>query len=62
VLSDDTTDFREARFVDVVMLVIAGGRERTLAQYESLLCGAGFSLKGALRLEHGFSILEALPT
>lgn len=45
-----------AKWLDLLMLVIAGGRERTAAQWQPLLASAGWK---ATRIEHG--MIEARP-
>jgi hypothetical protein len=51
----------EAAFSDLNMLVAPGGRERTLAEYETLFAAAGLALAGRTRLVTGHSLLEAAP-
>lgn len=51
----------EAIFGDINMLVIAGGRERTEAEYKSLLTAAGLLLVRAVPTPTGFSLVEAVP-
>ena len=43
------------------MLVEFGGRERTEAEFRTLLEGAGFELSSAVATSTEFSILEATP-
>lgn len=51
-----------AKTHDLNMLVLTGGRERTLAQYEALLRGAGLSIARHLAPAHaGPDVLEAMP-
>ena len=45
---------------DVNMLVLTGGRERSLEQYRALLRGAGFALDGVAAIGFGLSVLEAV--
>lgn len=45
--------------VDVIMLAVTGGRERTEAQYRALLAAAGFELKGVLPTASQYSLVEA---
>jgi hypothetical protein len=47
--------------IDVLMLVLTGGRERTPDEYRSLLARAGFRLNGVIPTSTDFVILEALP-
>jgi hypothetical protein len=46
---------------DVVMLVMTGGKERTLEEYRQLLTCAGFRLNQVMRTSSDLSIIEALP-
>ncbi len=48
--------------MDIVMLVLAGGQERTEAEYSSLLDKAGFRLLGVVPTGSAVSVLEAVPT
>lgn len=47
--------------MDVAMLVVQGGRERTEAQYAELFAGAGFRLERVIATSCPHSILEARP-
>jgi len=47
--------------VDVVMLVLTGGKERTQEQFRELLIGSGFRLNRVLPTPAGVSIIEAMP-
>lgn len=51
-------DAEPASLVDLDMLVLLGGRERSTAQYRALLETAGFTLKRTLPLRGGFALLE----
>jgi C-methyltransferase len=48
-----------AKTLDIVMLAITGGRERTLAEYDALLTGAGMQLQRVTPTATPFSLLEA---
>ncbi|MBF6214064.1 methyltransferase [Nocardia puris] len=50
-----------SKFDDIEMLVIAGGADRTRAQWSGLLAAAGFGLDQALPCGDRFSILLAMP-
>jgi hypothetical protein len=50
-----------ANLVDVALLVLTGGRERTEDEYRRLLEAGGFALARALPLPTGATILEARP-
>ena len=49
-----------SKVVDVIMLCITGGRQRTRAQHEQLLGQAGFRLERVIPTRSGISILEAV--
>ncbi|ODT62762.1 hypothetical protein ABS71_15275 [bacterium SCN 62-11] len=48
-----------AAMMDLNMMVMTGGRERTAAQYEKLLQGAGLQIRRILALEGPYQLLEA---
>jgi ubiquinone/menaquinone biosynthesis C-methylase UbiE len=48
-----------AKLSDIEMLVAVGGRERTLAQYRTLLAAAGLQIAGVHETRSPFSIIEA---
>jgi len=50
-----------AKTLDVHMLTLLGGRQRTRPEYEALLGGAGFSLRREIPTRSDVSILEAEP-
>ena len=47
------------KVLDVVMLAVTGGRERTPSNYAALLAAAGFRLKRVVPTQSGYSIIEA---
>jgi SAM-dependent methyltransferase len=47
--------------VDLTMLVLTGGRERTEAEYRALLDAAGFSLARVVATPVGTDVIEAVP-
>nr|WP_322711288.1 methyltransferase [Nostoc sp. ChiSLP03a]MDZ8212492.1 methyltransferase [Nostoc sp. ChiSLP03a] len=49
-----------AKFLDAIMLLMAGGRERSEAEHRSLLRSSGFELTRAIPTPSIFSILEAV--
>jgi hypothetical protein len=49
------------KMLDMVMLVMVGGQERTEAEYAALLSKAGFRLTGVVPTESAVSIVEAVP-
>ena len=48
-----------ARMVDIVMLGVTGGLQRTTGEYESLLAGCGFGMEQVIETPAGISIVEA---
>jgi hypothetical protein len=52
----------DAKFCDLNMLVVPGGRERTIEEYDELLSGAGFRLRGAPVSASGLIVMEASPS
>ena len=49
------------KFLDLHMLALLGGRERTEAEYRALLAAAGFDLTTVLPTPTGTSLVEAIP-
>jgi hypothetical protein len=50
------------KLADLAMLVLTGGRVRTIREYRDLLAQGGFRLNKVIPVPGGLSILEALPT
>lgn len=50
-----------AKLLDLTMLVIPGGLERTHAEYTALLAGAGFQLTRVVPTTGGVDVIEAVP-
>ena len=50
------------KFLDLMMLVSAGGKERTQAEWAALLARGGLRLKRAMRATANSYVIEALPT
>jgi hypothetical protein len=50
------------KMVDLVMLTITGGRERTVDEHRALLASAGFRLNRAIPVSPEITIIEALPS
>jgi O-methyltransferase domain len=50
------------KLVDLTMLVLTGGRARTIREYRDLFARCGFRLNKVIPVPGGLSILEALPT
>ena len=51
----------QIKSIDVVMLAVTGGMERTQAQYSALFDAAGLRLERVIQTAGAISILEALP-
>jgi SAM-dependent methyltransferase len=49
------------KLTDIVMLVLTGGRERTIEQYRGLLASADFRLNDVYPTSADFVIIEAIP-
>jgi hypothetical protein len=49
------------KWLDLHMLVLLGGRERTAAEYDALFRGAGFELARVVPTPPGPSVVEAVP-
>lgn len=49
------------KFIDVVMLVMWGGRERSMDEYRELLASAGFRLNKVFPTSAQFAVIEAFP-
>lgn len=60
VVPDHNRDFH-GKWVDIEMLVVAGARERTAAEYRRLLARAGFRLDRIIETVAPLSIIEASP-
>jgi predicted O-methyltransferase YrrM len=50
------------KLTDITMLLIAGGRERSAAEYQALLEQAGFTLRRIVPTRSPASIIEAVPS
>jgi hypothetical protein len=60
-LPDAASDDPSAAMIDLHMMVITGGRVRTLAEFERLLSQAGLTVSNIARTPSGFVIIEAVP-
>jgi hypothetical protein len=49
-----------SKFMDLNMLVMTGGRERTEAEFKSLLAGAGFKLARVIPTASPVAVIEAV--
>jgi len=59
--SEDSASARQLFMADMQMMVMLGGRERTLDEYRALLEGAGFQLTRVIPTESAFQLIEAIP-
>jgi hypothetical protein len=50
------------KLIDIVMLILTGGRERTKAEYSELLTQADFKVTRIQTSQHGTSVIEAVPS
>jgi hypothetical protein len=50
------------KILDIVMLVLPGGQERTQEEYATLLAKAGFRLQRVIPTASAVSVIEAVPT
>ena len=49
-----------SKTLDVIMLAITGGRERTVPEYQALIDGAGFRISRVIQTRSQHSIVEAV--
>jgi O-methyltransferase domain len=49
------------KMLDIIMLAIPGGQERTEPEYRVLLDKAGFRLRRVVPTESAVSVVEAVP-
>jgi len=49
------------KFIDIVMLILTGGRERSPDEYRELLASAGFRLSRIVPTAAQFAVIEAFP-
>ena len=49
------------KFIDIVMLILTGGRERSVDEYRDLLASTGFRLNKVFPTAAQFAVIEALP-
>jgi hypothetical protein len=57
----ETDEPHFSKFIDLNMLVMTGGKERTAKEFEQLLGTAGFKLTPIIPTDLPFSIVEADP-
>ena len=60
-LVPDTPGPDWAKIVDLTMLALVSGKERTRSEYQKLLVGAGFQLDRVIDVGQSTAILEAVP-
>jgi hypothetical protein len=56
----ESSDADFSKVLDVIMLAVTGGRERTPSEYKDLLSRAGFELKRIITTPSQYSIIEAV--
>ncbi len=49
------------KFIDIVMLILTGGRERSVDEYRNLLASTGFRLNRVVPTPSQFGVIEAFP-
>ncbi len=49
-----------AKLLDIEVLVMGGGRERTLEEYKALLSSAGIALTNPISINSGPTVLECI--
>jgi len=57
----ETDEPHFSKFIDLNMLVMTGGKERTAKEFEQLLAAAGFRLQRVIPTDLPFSIVESEP-
>jgi hypothetical protein len=57
----ETPELTWAKWLDLHMLAVAGGRERTAAEYTALYAGTGFELERIIPTRAGSSLIVARP-
>ena len=60
VLVPDTPGPDHSKVLDIIMLAVTGGRERTREQYEKLLADAGFKLERVVPTRSSYFVVEAI--
>jgi hypothetical protein len=55
-------DFHPSKFLDLVMLTVPGGKERTAQEYAELFAKAGFDLTNVVPTASAVSVIEGRPT
>ena len=57
-----TTICRRRKFLDIAMMVLTGGKERTIPEYRDLLAGADFRLNQVYPTSAEVNVIEAMPS
>ena len=60
-LGQNDANHKTTTMLDMAMMAVTGGRERSLEEYESLLARSGFGLRSLNHCSSGFHVIEALP-
>jgi len=55
-----SSEFLFSKFIDLNMMVMTGGRERTETEFRALYEAAGFRLDRVVPTESPFSVIEAV--
>jgi hypothetical protein len=58
---DEINSAPVAQAVDLIMMTMTGGRERTCAEYRTLRSGAHFQISRAIPVTGHIQIIEAFP-
>src|SRR5579859_232255 len=56
---DQSVTTQQAVIIDLIMLLMTGGRERTQAEYAALLAAAGFALERIIPTQAGYSLVQS---
>lgn len=62
VIPEDDSESTIAKWIDIEVLLLNNGRERTASEYRRLLDEAGFRMIGVVRTASRLSIIEARAT
>ena len=55
----ETSDPHPSKWLDIEMLLMPGGRERTRAEWEALFAKAGFEISRIVSMKAAESLIEA---
>jgi hypothetical protein len=59
-LVSDSPGRHSSKILDIAMLAVTGGRERTPSEYETLLAAAGFRIEQIIPTRSEYSVVEAV--